>query len=150
MPAEQKEKPKRSWFITVLLAAVVLLSAGYVYYFFFGQPESRAGAAGGGEQGSQPLYQHALESITVNLADPGLRRYLRTKIVLEYADKRLGKELQEKSYRVQDAVISVLRSKKTDELQDDNALRRELLQAVNNVLTQGKVSALYFQELVIQ
>lgn len=153
MPDEQrerKEKPKRSWLNIILLAAVILLSAGYAYYFFFGQPGGRAGAAGDQEQQPQHLRQYSLESITVNLADPGLRRYLRTKIVLEYSDRRLDRELQDKSYRIQDAVISVLRSKKTDELQDEQALRRELLQAVNAALIQGQVKALYFQELVIQ
>ncbi|GEA17153.1 flagellar basal body-associated FliL family protein [Moorella sp. E306M] len=148
--AEKKEKQGRPWLTIALLLVILLLSGGYVYYFFFGGSKGVTAAAPAGKQASVIMQKMSLEPIVVNLADPGLRRYLRAKITLEYSDARLTTELNEKLYRIRDTLISVLRSKKTDDLQNEDALKRELLTAINAQLIGGQVQGLYFEEFIIQ
>ncbi|MDN5361795.1 MAG: flagellar protein FliL [Moorella sp. (in: firmicutes)] len=144
----KKEGRGQQLLTIVLLLVVLLLSCGYVYTYFFSN--SARGAAPAASAPPVSLQKQSLDSIVVNLADPGLHRYLRTKITLEYNDPKLATELNEKLYRVKDTVISVLRSKKTDDLQNEEALKRELLTAVNAQLTSGQIRALYFEEFIIQ
>ncbi|GEA16658.1 MAG: flagellar protein FliL [Moorella sp. (in: firmicutes)] len=148
--AEKKEKQGRPWLTIALLLVILLLSGGYFYYFFFGGSKGVTAAAPAGKQASVIMQKMSLEPIVVNLADPGLRRYLRAKITLEYSDARLTTELNEKLYRIRDTLISVLRSKKTDDLQNEDALKRELLTAINAQLIGGQVQGLYFEEFIIQ
>ncbi|MBC7324840.1 MAG: flagellar basal body-associated FliL family protein [Moorella sp. (in: Bacteria)] len=148
---EKNGKKGRPWLTIALLLVVLLLSGGYVYYFFFGGSGSNVStAATDGRQSGVNMRKMSLEPIVVNLADPGLHRYLRAKITLEYSEAKLTAELDDKVYRIRDIIISVLRSKKTDDLQNEDALKRELLAAVNSQLFAGQVQGLYFEEFIIQ
>ncbi|MGB9859303.1 MAG: flagellar basal body-associated FliL family protein [Moorellaceae bacterium] len=144
-----KGKGKKSW-LTILLVVVVLLMSGGFGYFYLSGNRSTAGENSGKEVRQAEIHKLTLESFVVNLADPGLRRYLRTKITLEYTNPRLEGELNEKLHRIRDAIIAVLRSKKTEELSQEEALKRELLTAVNSQLESGQVRALYFEEFIVQ
>ncbi|WP_258359716.1 flagellar basal body-associated FliL family protein [Moorella sulfitireducens] len=146
----KKEKQGRPWLTIALLVLTLLLSGGYIYYFFFGGSKGVNASSPTSRQETAIMQKMSLEPIVVNLADPGLRRYLRTTITLEYGNAKLTAELNEKVYRVRDTLISVLRSKKTDDLQNEDALKRELLTAVNAQLVGGQVEALYFEEFIIQ
>jgi len=145
---ESKTKNSRR-LIIVLLALILFISAGSTYLFFFNG--SNHGAAEAGVNKSRKnMQKFSLDAIVVNLADPGLRRYLRTKITLEYSDPRLTSELEDKVYRTRDSVISVLRNKKTEDLQDEDALKQELVAAINVQLDSGQVEGLYFEEFLVQ
>ncbi|WP_406678115.1 flagellar basal body-associated FliL family protein [Moorella sp. ACPs] len=148
--AEKKEKQGRPWLTIALLLVILLLSGGYVYYFFFGGSRGVTAAAPAGKQMPVAMQKMSLEPIVVNLADAGLRRYLRAKITLEYSEDKLTPELNERLYRIRDTLISVLRSKKTEDLQNEDALKRELLTAINAQLIGGQVQGLYFEEFIIQ
>lgn len=108
---------------------------------------------------ADPVVAHAepqqlkLEAFTVNLADASYNRYLRSTIILEYLADVAAVELEEKNYRIRDAVISVLRSRRAVDLDEEaelENLRQQLLDRVNGMLTRGKVTGLYFTELLIQ
>lgn len=143
-----KEKRKKPWLIILLAAILLLSSGGFAYLYLSGN--WLAGENPGKGARRAEIRKFTLESFVVNLADPGLRRYLRTKITLEYTAPRLESELNEKVHRIRDAIIAVLRSKKTDELSQEDALKRELLTAVNSQLETGQVEALYFEEFIVQ
>lgn len=110
---------------------------------------SNAGSAKEEAAGSKQL---SLESLVVNLADAGGRRYLRVTITLEYADGKVEKELQRSMHRIRDAIIQVLRSKTVADLAPGKAekVKKELLDTVNGFLKEGRVTGLYFQEFLIQ
>jgi len=151
--AEEEEpvkgkRPKR-WLIIVLVCALVLMGGGFVYLYLIGGRTAEGPEAGGNGRRAE-IYKLTMEDIVVNLSDPGLRRYLRTKITLEYSERRLEKEIRDKSHRIRDAVIGVLRSKKTEELSQEDALKRELLAVINSQLEGGQVEELYFEEFLIQ
>jgi len=89
----------------------------------------------------------------VNLNDPGGKRYLKTDIELEYTSEEVGVELQRRLPQLRDLILLQLSSKGLDDIQSVDgkiALRRELIQRINQTLTSGKVRNLYFTEFVIQ
>jgi len=93
------------------------------------------------------------KGVEVNLADRVGDRYLRASIVVELTDKKTWKEIQAKSYRVQDGIIKVLRSKSVSDLDtggEITSLKKELLNAINRELAQGKADSVFFEELIIQ
>ncbi|MGI9951207.1 flagellar basal body-associated FliL family protein [Moorellaceae bacterium AZ2] len=144
-----KGKGSKPWLVIVLIAVLVLMSGGFAYLYLTG---NRAVAGPDSRREARPAQIHklTLDDIVVNLADPGLRRYLRTKITLEYTNPHLEGELNEKIHRVRDAVIGILRNKKTEELRQEEALKRELLAAINSQLERGQVEDLYFEEFIVQ
>jgi flagellar FliL protein len=91
---------------------------------------------------------------TVNLLDPGMRRYLRVNIALQHLSSgALTKELAAREPEIRHAVIKVLRAKTVDDLtttEKVEVLRQELLVALNAVLEQGEITNLFFVDFVIQ
>ncbi|MBT9175954.1 MAG: hypothetical protein DDT20_00256 [Firmicutes bacterium] len=91
---------------------------------------------------------------TVNLLDPGMRRYLRVKISLQHLSSRaLTEELTSREPEVRHAVIKVLRAKAVDDLtttEKIESLRQELVAALNGVLERGDITNLFFVDFVIQ
>ncbi|MGI6711706.1 MAG: flagellar basal body-associated FliL family protein [Bacillota bacterium] len=95
----------------------------------------------------------SFEEVLVNLSDINYSHYLKTSIVLEYQGKKLGKELNDKTYRVKDTIIKVLRKKSTEDLdtaEEINKLKKELLTQINTQLKEGKVDSVYFEDFIIQ
>jgi len=97
-----------------------------------------------------------IDPFVVNLADPGSRRYLRMN--LSIALKKPAEDeplLQARMPQLRDAVLLLLSSKTAAQLQGPEgktALRQELIEQVNQVLTKKKkvVKNLYFTEFLIQ
>jgi flagellar FliL protein len=105
--------------------------------------------------GMEPkLMQTQLAEFTVNLQDPGMRRYLRTRLVLEhYSERKLIKEIVSSDPIIRDAIIDVLSSKSVAEIsspEDTDRLRGELIEIINSILTQGEITNIFFVERIIQ
>ncbi|NLW07566.1 MAG: flagellar basal body-associated FliL family protein [Clostridia bacterium] len=143
----ENKAPKRSrLLIIVLLLVAFLVSAGGIYLFVY---NGNTPATAGNERKAN-CKQYKLEDFVLNLADPGLRRYLRIRITLEYSQPRLTKELEDKTYRLRDGLFLALSSKMTEDLQDKEALKQELLNTINLQLESGQVDNIYFEEFLIQ
>ena len=150
--AAVKKKSSKSLLIIVLGLLVLAAGGAFAYKHFAGATGSRhsATADAGKESKRAELRKVTLDSFVVNLADPGMRRYLRAKITLEFTSPLLEEELNQKMHRIRDAIIAVLRAKTTDQLGQEDALKRELLSAVNSQLDNGRILALYFEEFIVQ
>lgn len=152
------EKPKRNWRRLFLVIAALGLVVGLAGYFLPFSPLNKAET--GEKQGEATLEKQGgkkktftLDSFVVNLADADYRRYLRVTLTLEYCEPELEKELLAKKHRIRDVVIEVLRSKKIADLGSGgqtDALRKQLQEAINQNLTQGKIEGLYFEEFLVQ
>ena len=95
----------------------------------------------------------SLESFVVNLSDPGGKRYLKTKIELEYTNESLREQLKARMPQIKDSIILILSSKSLEDVQGVDgkiALRNELIIKINQLLYKGKIRNLYFTEFVIQ
>jgi flagellar FliL protein len=94
-----------------------------------------------------------LDTFVVNLGDQGGKRYLKTKIALEYGSEAVGKEMTTRLPQLRDMILLLLSSKTLDQIQDIDgkiALRNELMARINQTLQQGHIKNLYFTEFVIQ
>lgn len=105
--------------------------------------------------GMEPkLMQTPLAEFTVNLQDPGMRRYLRTRMVLEhYSHRKLVKEIVASDPVIRDSIIDVLSSKRVAEIsspEDTEKLRRELIETINAILNEGEITNIFFVERIIQ
>lgn len=146
----------------LVISALVLVLAGSLFFLsrqgymgFLGVVGTSHGPSGQGEKQATIGTVHVddLGVFTVNLADPGYHRYLRCEIAVEYLNPDTGTELKDKSPRVRDAVLRVLRSKTSSQLGPGSSteqLRKELIATVNQELSVGKISGLYFKEFIIQ
>lgn len=157
--AEETTEPKKksSLKLVIILLVVVLLMGGGVVGWMMMQGGQEASSAGGGSgAASQDVVQsisYPMATFVVNLNDPGGKRYLKTKIDLEYTDEKLGDELKQRLPQLRDMILLLLSSKTLEDIQGIDgkiALRTELITHINQILTTGKIRNLYFTQFVIQ
>ncbi|MHB8170470.1 MAG: flagellar basal body-associated FliL family protein [Thermincolia bacterium] len=91
-----------------------------------------------------------------NLASDGDTRFIKIKIVLGLTadDEKLKKEVsEEKTSKIKDTILSILRSKTAEELSQADAsekLKVQIRDGVNEYLTKGRVAEVYFTSFLIQ
>ena len=159
--AEEQEEKKGSALKFIIIGVLVLvLGAGGFFgwmFFFSGDDELPADEAAVANEAAvkEASMGHTfpLDTFVVNLNDPGGKRYLKTKIELEYVDELLGDELKQRLPQLRDVILLLLSSKGLDEIQGVEgkiSLRREMIQRINQTLKAGKVRNIYFTQFVIQ
>lgn len=143
--------------LIVIIGAVLLLAGGGLAgLLVLGGAKKPAGHVAGNGKATLDVpgdLLYEMEIFVVNLSDPGGKRYLKTKISLEYTGAELTDELKLRQPQLRDVVLLLLSSKTLEEIQGTEGkiiLRRELVLRINQVLQKGKVRNLYFTEFVIQ
>jgi flagellar FliL protein len=107
------------------------------------------------EGNSKPVATEILkiDSMVVNLADPGGNRYVKVNTVLEFPkNKKLQEEIKEKEHQITESVLLTFRSKTAAEIQPLSKLdlvKQELMKNVNARLEHGQVKEVYFTEFII-
>ena len=94
------------------------------------------------------------ETIVVNLQSLNSRsnRYLRLKMVLEFNNDKILKDIDKYKTILQDKAIEILRNKTAEELAGGEAqvnLRQELRKEFNEILPGDPVTSIYFIEFLI-
>ncbi|MFA5536015.1 MAG: flagellar basal body-associated FliL family protein [Bacillota bacterium] len=141
----QKKPGARFWIILTLILLIIIggTAAGVWFYLSKNQFD--------GEQEKElPTYKIPLSSFTVNLKDNNYKRYIRLEITLETNEKNLSKEVDKNNHRIRDVIITVLNGKVVADLEDRDALKAELVGAINDVLEKGLVSGIYFDQFMVQ
>jgi len=103
------------------------------------------------EQPLGPIY--SLTTFIVNLADKGGNRYLRVTMDFELGNPEVETELNKRLPQVKDCILMILPSKRFEDISSVEgkiALRDEILEKLNSLLTQGKITNIYFKEFVVQ
>jgi flagellar FliL protein len=98
-----------------------------------------------------PIYK--LETMIVNLADQGGKRYLRITMELELSAPELTAEIDKRLPQLRDAILMILPTKTYAEIGSTEgkiALRDELIAKLNSFLKTGTVTTIYFSEFVVQ
>ena len=146
--AEEKQAPQKSklmiW-IALIVSILCIATAAFVYLTM--------AAKNTAEVSPKDLKSVTLPSMTVNLADNGSNHYLRTTISLEYSSDEVKEELDLSMYKIKDGILKVLRNTKSSTLTDPqqtDALKQTLLDEINSRLQNGKITGLYFEELLVQ
>jgi flagellar FliL protein len=156
---------KKSPLMLIIIIAVVLLlgGGGAVYFLVLKKPPAdaeHAAAAGGGgahgEKGDKPATSLGetveLPPFIVNLGGEG-GRYLKLVAVMQVSSVAAKTELTGRLPQIKDAVIGVLSSKSPDEVLTPEGkleLKLELVKRINQSLTSGVVTEMFFTEFVVQ
>jgi flagellar FliL protein len=155
-PEEREEQPKPKkglpvkWILIVAVAVLVVgAGAGAGYYFFAGKKDSAAATA------KKPVAVTIwpMEAFIVNITDGNGERYLKLVVQLELSEPDAVAELEQIKPRLRDSILDLLAPKTLKELMDlagKQRLREDIGGRVNNVLTRGKVTRVYFTEFVVQ
>ncbi|ADG00347.1 flagellar basal body-associated protein FliL [Clostridium botulinum F str. 230613] len=95
---------------------------------------------------------YSLDEVLVNLADEDGKRFIKAKIFIGYEEKKLSKELETKKPILRDAVIGVLRSKKAADINPKNIdkIKVEIINKISPMLEKGRISSIYFDDLIVQ
>ncbi|KRQ87048.1 flagellar basal body-associated protein FliL [Caloramator mitchellensis] len=142
--AENKGASKLLIIIIVLLV-LVLIAGGFVGYMLLVKNKQSTTKV-------LPEKTMAMDELVVNLNDEGMRTYIKVKIFLAYTNSKLEGEITEKMPQIRDVVITTVRSKKSEEFEGNKveAIRKEIRDNVNNLLTKDKITNVYFYDLLIQ
>jgi flagellar FliL protein len=109
------------------------------------------------EENIGPL--HRLDTLIVNLADHGGKRYLRTTMELELSanekvdNSEVVEEVEKRLPQLRDTILMVLPTKLYADISTTAgkiALRDELIGKLNPLLKKGKIAKIYFTEFVVQ
>jgi flagellar FliL protein len=98
-----------------------------------------------------PLY--TLDTMIVNLADHGGKRYLRVTMALELSDAEAQATIESRLPQIRDAILMILPTKNYDDISTTEgkiALRTEVMEKINGLMTKGQVNNIYFTEFVVQ
>ncbi|RJQ62791.1 MAG: flagellar basal body protein FliL [Desulfobacteraceae bacterium] len=160
---DEGEAPSRKFskkWILIGLAVLVIAGGGFAGWILMGGgAETSAEPAPGPEKTpKEPIETgvgkiFSMDPFVVNLNEPGGKRYLKSKIELEFAEELLAKELDSRLPQLRDVILIHLSSKTLDEIQGVDGkieLKNALVTRINQVLTKGQIRNLYFTQFVIQ
>jgi flagellar FliL protein len=152
MGGEQKSNKLLVILLIVTLVLVLALAGFFGYYMFFSK-DSKSSNGGGNKATSTKAeeFTSELNKFVVNLADED-KRYIQTTIVLAYENEKLAEEITKKTPQVCDIINRTLRSKKAEDFDGEglDKVKNEMVSKINEVLTAGKITNIYFQEIIIQ
>ena len=152
---EQEQEPKgkkgKSMKLIIIIAVVALVvCAGAVTgYYFFSKGESKKPV----ESKPVVITIWPMEAFVVNILDTGGERYLKLVVQLELSEPGVVPELEQLKPRLRDSILDLLTPKPYKELVDlsgKQRLREDIAGRVNNMLSKGKVTKVYFTEFVVQ
>ena len=162
--AEEEEKPSGKLPLKWILMGVVILivaGGGYVGWTMI------QNGSGDASQSQDPTAESSPASIpepelgqtfdmdpfVVNLNEPGGKRYLKTKVGLEFVGEAVRLELAARTPQLRDVILLYLTSKSLEDIQSVDAkieLKKALIQRINQSLKKGKVRNIFFTQFVIQ
>jgi flagellar FliL protein len=137
--------------VLFILGLLVLGSATFGGVYLFMKTKSTVDAQ---EVVVENTYMDLAE-FTVNLADEGGKRYFKGELSLGY-DKtktKLAEELTANQVVVRDDIIFYFKSQKADYLNNvanREAIKKQLIDAINKDLTKGKITDVRFKSMIIQ
>lgn len=150
---EPKKKKPRLKLLIIASVAVAVIASGAAggYYFFFSKKVSASPQA----QTQQPvaLSIWSMDAFVVNIADVNGERYLKLVIQLEVSDPAAVPELEQLKPRLRDSILDLLTPKSYKDLMDlagKQRLREDIAGRINNILSKGKVTRVYFTDFVVQ
>jgi len=148
-PSEPKKKSNLKWILIILVLVILLGAGGAAGWYFLGHK----GTAKPSTPPPVVLSIWPMDPFIVNIAEAGGDRYLKLVIQLEVSDKGIVTELDQLKPRLRDTILDLLTSRSHKDLVDlsgKQRLREDIAGRVNNILSKGKVTKVYFTDFVIQ
>ncbi len=145
--------------IIIGVVVLVLAGGGYVGWTMLNPQPDQTGADGGQAPDTEAVKEievgamFDMDPFVVNLNEAGGKRYLKSKVEIEYVGDNVRLELTNRLPQLRDVVLLHLSSKSLDEIRSVDGkieLKNALIKQINQVLKQGKIRNLYFTQFVIQ
>lgn len=152
---EQDQQPKAKkglpmkWIIIISIALLVVVAGAGTGYYLFSKTQSKKPP----EQKPAVITIWPMDAFVVNISDVGGERYLKLVIQLELSEPGAVAELEQIKPRLRDSILDLLTPKTYKELMDvagKQRLREDIAGRVNNAISKGKVTRVYFTEFVVQ
>ena len=142
--------------IAVILSVLLATGSSYFMLMKFGGLGSSSQEGDNKEQTKSEEIKklgptHNLNQFLVNLSESN--SYVKIKISVEVSNSEVITEIQNRTPQIRDIIISILRSKKMKDINNNPAakdLREEIRTRVNQNLAEGKVTNVFFTEFVVQ
>lgn len=146
-----EQKGNKLLVLLVVITLILVIGLGIVLGYFIFFKDKTNSTANNNIKVEEKIMD--LKEFVVNLSDED-KTYIRITISLAYdkKNKKLEKELPNKVPAVRDAVIEILRKKKTTDFNSNNIdnIKKELIKAINNNLINGEIINIYIQDIIIQ
>lgn len=155
---EKKEKTKINpmmLMMLLMLVIVVALGAG-LGYLILNSKKSGAETTKVVVVSSVPeipaLTYALTKDFTVNLTDTDSKRYVKLNVTLAFTSAKLEEELKTADPFIRDTINSVLREKKAADFTSKGTedLKKEFMTRINPYLKAGKISDVYFNDILVQ
>ena len=153
----EEKKPKKGkksiikW-IVVFLGVVILGAAGFAGWTYY-----KTHFSGSKKAGSEQIVQKPgiwpMDSLVVNLMDANGGRYLKITIQIEVTSQECISEMDLLKPKIMDSILGLLSSKSYREIagfEGKQRLRDEIAIRLNNYLSKGQITKVYFTEFIIQ
>ena len=154
---EKKEKAKINPMMLMLLLMfvfIIALGAGLGYLILNQKKTTKIVTPAAVSTALEvPPLTHVIEKdFTVNLTDTDAKRYVKINISLAFSSIKLEEELKTMDSFIKDTVISVLREKKAADFtaKGTDELKKEIMTRINPYLKAGKISDVYFNDIIVQ
>ena len=159
---KEEEQPAGKFplkWIIIGVVVLVLAGGGYVGWTMLNPPPDQTGADGGQAPDTEAVKEMEvgamfdMDPFVVNLNEAGGKRYLKSKIEIEFVGDNVRIEMTNRLPQLRDLILLHLSSKTLDEIRSVDGkieLKNALIKRINQVLKQGKIRNLYFTQFVIQ
>lgn len=153
---EVNEKPAKKGgmmmkLVIALVLVLVLAGGGVGGWIFYQQWSEDKGQVEEETPQIGPLW--SMGTLIVNLLDDEGDRYLKVAIELELSSPEMVEELDLLRPKILDGILDLLSTKHYREIvgfDGRQQLRDEIILRINNYLTRGSITKVYFTEFVIQ
>ena len=166
---EKKPKGNMVLIIVIVLLVVLLIGGGAAAFFLLGSHDEAASTGAPAQQEVKaekkkssskkstdhlaigPMYPMA--QFVVNLLSESGNRFLKVAVDLELSDVKLQPEMDHKKSLIRDIIIRTFSSKTFEEistLKGKDKLKEDVLDKINENLSDGQVKNIYFTDFVVQ
>jgi len=135
----------------VILVIIITGVASFTFFTYFsvsGDEENREEVQS--IEDIRPTYQ--VGDFTVNISNNNQISFVRASLVFELENAELAEELDKRSSQIRDRIISTLRGQNEEILEEPGAdtIKEIVKEQVNQLLISGKVTNVWFTDLVVQ
>lgn len=94
---------------------------------------------------------HDMGEFTTNLSDISQFKYIKVKVVLKLDNNALENEIKDQEPILRDSLVGLLNAKTSEDIMADRSkLKANAMTVLNSHLVRGKVTDIYFSDLVMQ
>ncbi len=146
------EQNKTNWKLMIgIIVLIIIIAAGtsfaFMRYFVakMNEPEAE-------KQSKEIGTTYTLGDFIVNLSDSQSYQFVKASIVVETSQGDLVEELDKRKPQIRDRIIAILREANIEDIQEPGAvsIKNQIMTRLNQILTEGEITSVWFTQLVIQ